>query len=98
MAVSGDYALEPRPLNESDQPWIDGFAAGEEWWSHEVTDFLRRDALEQGKQGLNGTNLFSFPGFKEVVGFCTAAASSLPAAELHEVIALPPGVPSKVPA
>ena len=56
-SAAGSYALESRPLNESDEEWIQRFAAGEEWWSHEVTDFLRNDALEQGRQGLNVTPL-----------------------------------------
>ncbi len=97
-SVAGSYALEARALNESDEDWIQRFAAGEEWWSHEVTDFLRNDALQQGKQGLNVTNLFSFPGFREIVGFCTTAVGSLPAALLDEVLSLPPDVPAKVPA
>lgn len=97
-SAAGSYALESRALNESDEDWIQRFAAGEEWWSHEVTDFLRNDALEQGKQGLNVTNLFSFPGFREIVGFCTTAVGSVSAAVLDEVLSLPPGVPARVPA
>ncbi len=96
--MAGDYALEPRVLNESDADWIQRFAAGEEWWSHEVTDFLRNDALAQGRQGLNVTNLFSFPGAREIVGFSTTAAGSLPAALFDEVLTLPPDVPPRVPA
>jgi len=98
MAAASDYALEARALTEADESWLKGFAVGEEWWSHEITDFLRNDALEQGKQGLNATTLFSFPGFKEIVGFMTTSAASVPAAQLDEVLSLPPGVPARVPA
>lgn len=71
---------------------------GTEWWSHEITDFLRNDALEQGRQGLNRTMLFSFPGYKEIVGFLTTSTASLTAASIAEVLALPAGVPPRVPA
>lgn len=52
MAARSEYALEPRILDETDEEWIQRFAVGEEWWSHEITGFLRNDALEQGRQGL----------------------------------------------
>jgi len=98
LASPPDYALEFRVLDESDEDWIQRFAVGEEWWSHEITNFLRNDALEQGKQGLNRTILFSFPGYKEIVGFLTTSTASVQAAILNEVLTLPPGVPARVPA
>lgn len=98
MAARSEYALEPRILDETDEEWIQRFAVGEEWWSHEITGFLRNDALEQGRQGLNRTILFSFPGFKEIVGFLTTSTASIPTATVKEVVHLPPGVPAKVPA
>jgi len=98
LAVSSEYALEFRVLDESDEDWIQRFAVGEEWWSHEITDFLRNDALEQAKQGLNRTILFSFPGYKEIVGFLTTSTASVSAANLNEVLTLPAGVPARVPA
>ena len=98
MAQPPGFVLEPRILDESDNDWIERFAVGEHWWDHEITDFLRQDALEQARQGLNRTILFSFKGYKEIVGFLTSSTSSLTAASLDEVLELPPGVPAKVPA
>jgi len=98
LASRSEYALEFRVLDESDEDWIQRFHVGEEWWSHEITNFLRNDAVEQGKQGLNRTILFSFPGYKEIVGFLTTSTASVPAALLNEVLTLAPGVPSRVPA
>ena len=93
-----DYALEPRPLDEADSDWVDRFACGEEWWSREVTDFLRHAALEHGKQGFNGTTLFSFPGYREIVGFLTVAGATLQTATVAEILQLPLGVPQRIPA
>lgn len=98
MAAAPDYALKARLLDEAEQNWIQQFAAGEEWWSHEVTDFLRHHAMEMGRQGLNTTILFSFPGFHEVVGFVTASNASLLARDVGLSVTLPPGSPARVPA
>jgi len=87
--VAVSYQLEPRLLTQEDQPWLDRFAVGEEWWSHEITDFLRNQALEDAQQGLSSTTLFSFPGLKDVIGFITAASASLPSPQLAGVVTLP---------
>ena len=97
MAIT--YQLEPRVITQEDQPWLDRFWVGEEWWSHEITDFLRNQALEDSQQGLSSTTLFSFPGLKDVVGFITAASASLPTSQIATVVALPPSfTAARVPA
>lgn len=49
--MAGVYQLEPRLLNEADQDWLKSFAAGTDWWCHEVAGFLKNDALEQASLG-----------------------------------------------
>ena len=93
MATPPEYELEGRFISAADDEWIQRFSAGEEWWSHEVTDFLRSHALEHAVRGINQTILFSFPGYRDIVGFVTAAYSSLPLrlmpADLYTGITLP---------
>jgi hypothetical protein len=95
--VAIESALEPRQLTADDEPWVQRFAVGIEWWSHEITDYLREQALEDTLQGINTTTLFSFPGLKDVVGYITLASSSLPTAKVGAVINLPERMPSSVP-
>ena len=84
MAVA--YALEARSLTAEDAPWLDRFAVGEHWWDHEITDFVRHQALDDAAQGLSSTTLFSFPGLKDVVGFITAANGSVPVGQVSNVV------------
>lgn len=66
-----------RLITADDEQWIERFNAGEEWWSQEVTQFLRQHALDQAQQGFNQTILFSLPGRREIVGFLAVASTSL---------------------
>lgn len=86
MAVK--YQLASRVLTADDQPWLERFAVGEEWWSHELTDFVRNQALEDSQQRLSSTTLFSFPGLRDIVGFCTAASGSIPTDLVREPLNL----------
>jgi ribosomal protein S18 acetylase RimI-like enzyme len=87
MAV--DYRLVPRLLTAEDAPWLQRFHVGEEWWSHEITDFIRDQAFDDQQQGLSTTTLFSFPGLQDVIGFCTAASGGVPVNHVGPVITLP---------
>ncbi len=80
------FQLEPRFLTEPDKAWIDRFNAGEEWWSQEVTKYLRNHAVAYTADGLNQTILFSFPGYREIVGFVTVASEVLQLPNLGQTV------------
>jgi hypothetical protein len=93
------YHLEARPLTAADAPWAQRFAVGEEWWAHEITDYLRDQALDDAEPGLSSTTLFSFPELKDIVGFCTAASGGVPTDQVTSVITVSSGFPAaRVPA
>ena len=77
MADQPTYTLDWRFLSAIDAPRVERFSCGEEWWSHEVTDFLRNDALEMATAGFNQTILFSLSGERDIAGFMTVASDSL---------------------
>ena len=95
MAVMEDptYTLDWRFLSEADQPWVGRFSCGGEWWSQEVTAFLREDALTHAAEGLNQTILFSFRGERDLVGFVTIASDGLKLTEVQGVVSVSTSVP-----
>jgi ribosomal protein S18 acetylase RimI-like enzyme len=89
------FELEWRSLTADDSAWLTFFDAGPDWWSDEVTGFLRQHALDNAKSGYSSTLLFSFPEEKHVAGFVAFASSSLKLAKLqggYPKFGPPPGV------
>jgi ribosomal protein S18 acetylase RimI-like enzyme len=82
------YILDWRLLTELDRDWVQRFTCGEEWWSQEVTDFLRNQAIHDAGKGINRTTLFSFPDRREIVGFVTIAAGNLQFSKVQKLLDL----------
>lgn len=96
--VEGDaspFELQWRLLTADDKAWLTFFDAGPDWWSDEVTGFLRQYSLEHTKAGYGFTLLFSGPNEKHIDGFLTFASSSLQLAKIrgaYPTFGPPPGV------
>ena len=89
------FEFEARPLTPEDAAWLSFFDAGQEWWSDEVTGFLRQHSLAHGKAGYSTTVLFSLPKEKHVVGFLAVAPGSLQLSRVqgaYPKFGPPPGV------
>ena len=97
-AVPTEFELEARSLTPEDAAWLTFFEAGTEWWSEEVTGFLRQHALAHSQAGYSTTILFSYPNDKHVIGFFAVASSSLKLAKVQGAFprfGAPPGVETK---